>query len=240
MLNLENIDLIAISSDKPRETIKSLKYTMLNIKFDKVKFLTHVDKNDYTDLDIDNIEFIKIDEITSHRQYNDFCLQLSKYSENEYILIVQNDSFVTNKELWCSEFLEYDYIGAPWTEKSASEWGIPNRVGNGGFSLRSKKFLEYSSKFTTCSGINEDGFLTNFTLNYATQFGIKYAPVDLAYKFSVEIPNPDDTYDPSKHFGFHGNYLYEIAESYLQKKNKLSNVEEDFDDNHLDLINEGC
>ena len=218
MLNLENIDLIAISSDKPTQTITSLKYSMLGAKFGKVKFLTHVERDDYKDLDIENIEFIKIDEIKSHREYNDFCLRLNNYTDNEFILIVQNDSFITNPSEWTDEFLNYDYIGAPWTEKQASEWRIPNRVGNGGFSLRSKKFLEYSSKFTSCNGANEDGFLTNFTLNYANHFGIKYSPVDLAYKFSVELPNPDDTYDPDKHFGFHGNYLYDVAEKYIKIK----------------------
>lgn len=218
MLNLEILDLISISSDKPKETIKSLKYTMLSSKFGKVKFLTHVDKNDYLDMGVDDIEFVKIDEISSHRQYNDFCLRLNNYSDNQYILIVQNDSFITNADIWTDEFLNYDYIGAPWTEKQATEWGIPNRVGNGGFSLRSKKFLEYSSQFKDCGGANEDGFLTNFTLPYSNNFGIKYAPVDIAYRFSVELPNQNDVYDPDKHFGFHGNHLYDVAEKYIKTK----------------------
>ena len=37
-------------------------------------------------------------------------------------------------------FFDYDYIGAPWPNN------FVNRVGNGGFSLRSKKFLELTAK----------------------------------------------------------------------------------------------
>ena len=42
---------------------------------------------------------------------------------------------------WRDEFLEYDYIGAPWNVPAGSR----NNIGNGGFSLR-RKFLEVSSK----------------------------------------------------------------------------------------------
>ena len=30
------------------------------------------------------------------------------------MLIVQDDGFIINKNLWDEEFLSYDYIGAPW------------------------------------------------------------------------------------------------------------------------------
>ena len=37
--------------------------------------------------------------------------------ETTHCLIVQPDSFVVNYELWKNEFLKYDYIGAPWSDK---------------------------------------------------------------------------------------------------------------------------
>ena len=39
-----------------------------------------------------------------------------------------------------------------------------NQVGNGGFSLRSKKFLEYSASFNDCNNIDEDIFYAFITL----------------------------------------------------------------------------
>lgn len=62
--------------------------------------------------------------------------ELNKYIETSYVLIIQYDGFILNPDAWTDEFLEYDYIGAPW-------WYTDDcNVGNGGFSLRSKKLLE--------------------------------------------------------------------------------------------------
>lgn len=220
MLDLRMIDIIAVSSDKPIETIRSLRYSTKNVKFGNIKFLTHCEKEEIK-VDTEGIEIVKIDEIKSHREYNDFCLRLNDYTQNDFTLIVQNDSFITNPEKWTNEFLKYDYIGAPWTVQQSLDWGIPNRVGNGGFSLRSKKFLEYSSIFKSCNGANEDGFLTNFTLNYAKKYGINYAPVELAQLFSIEKIEEGKNYDPSQHFGFHGNHIYKIAEEYFEEYSSI-------------------
>jgi len=217
-LDLQLVDLIAISSVRIEETIKSLKLSMLSANFKSVKFLTHVDKESFAHLDIEGIDFIKINEIKTHLEYSDFCLRLNNYLDSDFILIVQNDSFITNNNLWSDEFLDYDYIGAPWTEQQAKDWGIPNRVGNGGFSLRSRKFLQYASQFDSTRGANEDGFLTNFTYQYAINFGIKYAPVEIASTFAIE--KIETTYNPDNHFGFHGAHILPIAEEYV--KNKFS------------------
>jgi len=62
-------------------------------------------------------------------------------------LLVQPDGFVINPDKWDNQFFEYDYIGAPWEQVPHSyldPWGKPHRVGNGGFSFRSKKLLDVS------------------------------------------------------------------------------------------------
>lgn len=222
MLNLKNIDLIAISSVKPLETIKSLNYSSYGIEFGSIKFLTHINKEDLPGADVENIEFVKIDEINSHSAYSDFCLKLKNYTSNDFVLIVQNDSFITNIEQWTDEFLEYDYIGAPWTQKQFVDWNLKNRVGNGGFSLRSRKFLEYSSLFDSCRGSHEDGFLTNWTWEYSQRFGIKFPSAELALRFSIE--HVENVYLPENHFGFHGNHVYQQAEEY--KKSQMSKIQE--------------
>lgn len=216
MLILNNVDIIAISSDKPIETIKSIRYSTKSVKFGSVKFLTHLTKENIN-ISTDGIDVVNIPEIKSHSQYNDFCLTLKQYTSNDFILIVQNDSFITNPLMWTNDFLLYDYIGAPWTQKQASDWGIYNRVGNGGFSLRSKKFLDFSSNFTSCCGTNEDGFLTNFTSNISNSLGINFAPVSLAKQFAIESLEEDEIFLPENHFGFHGRHLYDISEKFLTK-----------------------
>ena len=61
-------------------------------------------------------------------------------------------------------------------------------MGNGGFSLRSKKFLEYSSQFKECGLFAEDIFLTVLNYDLAIKNNINFPDVELAYSFSAEIP----------------------------------------------------
>ena len=42
---------------------------------------------------------------------------LHKYFDTSHCLIVQSDSFVVDSDLWKDEFLDFDYIGAPWSKK---------------------------------------------------------------------------------------------------------------------------
>ena len=64
----------------------------------------------------------------------------------EYVLIVQNDGFPLRPGL--DEFVgKYDYIGAPWEKHNTYYDLYPDRyrVGNGGFSLRSRRLCEAAS-----------------------------------------------------------------------------------------------
>ena len=57
----------------------------------------------------------------------------------EHVLVFQMDSvFCSNSPHKITDFLNYDYIGAPWSEAFAKELHRDIRVGNGGFSLRSR------------------------------------------------------------------------------------------------------
>ena len=47
--------------------------------------------------------------------YSKFMLQdLYKFVDTKFCLVIQSDGFVINPNLWTNQFLEYDYIGAPW------------------------------------------------------------------------------------------------------------------------------
>jgi hypothetical protein len=74
----------------------------------------------------------------------------------ETFLVFQTDSFVNplSKHL-IYEFLEYDYVGAPWKSK---------QVGNGGLSLRKKtKMLEIINKQRWNGSHWEDTFFSTYT-----------------------------------------------------------------------------
>ena len=149
--------------------------------------------------------------------YNCMIFQdLHKYFKTSHCLIVQADSFVVNSHLWKNEFLEYDYIGGPWPNKIEVNPNLvlhleKNPVGNGGFSLRSRKLVEATSKINFKS-LNfpmkaEDVVICYYLYQKMVDSGIRFAPPKLAAQFSME--NIDHLYgqDENTVFGFHGKHL---------------------------------
>ena len=132
---------------------------------------------------------------------------LLPHIETSHALTVQYDGYVINPELWDDAWLEYDYIGAPWPpDTHFTKSGKEVRVGNGGFTLRSHKLIRtFSVLFPpfTDNGtgfFNEDGNICVYHRDFLESFGIKFAPVDVAAKFSRELIVPETVQDT---FGFH-------------------------------------
>ncbi len=223
-LNLSDITLVSVCGDAKFLVgiIKAARYCMKNIDFGKIKILSNVD------IKVPDIEIIKIPALNKE-QYCTFSLyELPKYVDTEYCLTFQGDGFVIDHNLWDKQFLEYDYIGAPWTQE------VLNNVGNGGFSLRSKKFLssaktlEYNSKIQFQPHIPagelvtpEDWFACCYSYKQMINMGVKFPSISLAYQFAVEHPSQYKSYDrfninTYNSFGFHGNFN-KAAMSLLEK-----------------------
>lgn len=130
-------------------------------------------------------------------RYSEFMIkELPYFIKTDFALIVQFDGFIVNPKAWTDEFLKYDYIGAPW-------WYDELNVGNGGFSLRSRKFMEACSKFDYGKKPHpEDDVICRQFRNDFESMGFKWAPENVASKFSwegnVKYPNYNGA------FGFHG------------------------------------
>lgn len=196
MIKLKNIELISINCVVPENSVKALLYSSKHIEFSKIKLLSHYKPTNLQK----NIEFIKIDKQT-HESMNVFSIkELPKYLSEEYVLSIHDDGFIINPNLWTDEFLKYDYIGAPWP---SLHWCPRNRVGNGGFVLKSRKFYKLEEKINLIHGHN-DVLVTNEYYDYFTQNGCKYAPLEVACKFSLELPIPECDYNLKNTFGFHG------------------------------------
>ena len=124
--------------------------------------------------------------------------------EEDHVLVIQWDGMPILPDRWDDRFLDFDYIGAPW-------YGVPDEVavGNGGFSLRSKRFLHMVRDAGI--GINlddatsqpEDLVICHEHRALLQQLGANFAPIDVARRFSFEsgIPTRDV-------FGFHSTYNF--------------------------------
>lgn len=209
---LNNITLLSIDGigNRNNTITTALNICLQDFSFAAVKFLTC---NPQTNTN-QKIEQIKINNL-NYFEFNNFCLEkLIDYVDTDYCLIIHDDGFIVNPHLWNDNFLNYDYIGAPWyvgTNRGLT-W-VPehrNLVGNGGFCIRSKKFMIESkelSKFYLNDGKNiaEDLWLCSYNYFNLIDKGIVFADINTARKFSVEALS--DLYpDLTKSFGFHGRF----------------------------------
>ena len=228
-LKLPNVTLLAATSSEMDEAQVSMRISLQNIEFGAAKLLcTTAPKQKYPD-----IEYVSIPPLNSVDDYNEIVFQdLHKYFETSHCLIVQSDSFVVNSNLWKEEFLEFDYIGAPWSNKIQLNPNLvlhleKNTVGNGGFSLRSHKLAETTAKinFTSLKFPlkSEDIIICHYLYKEMLNNGIRSAPPELAAQFSMENVNHLYGQDVNSVFGFHGKHLREY---FLKKYILRQSIEE--------------
>ena len=198
-IKLPQVTLIGVDCVNVERLQVAMDVSEKNIEFGAVKILTSLQTEDP--------RLVKIPHIGSIEGFSVFCIKdLINYVDTEYVLLIQYDGFILNPESWTSEFLEYDYIGAPlsWGQKKVEGVPLEFIVGNGGFCLRSKKFLEASARFANEGKITrfdpEDAALCVWYRDLFEKEGLRYAPTDLSMKFSVV--EDYGVYD--KPFGFHG------------------------------------
>jgi hypothetical protein len=216
MLSLPNVTLIAVTSVELEGTDMALRISSHGINFGSIKLLT---SENWTPSD-PKIKLLRIPKL-DFIGYSRFVLQkLGQYVDTPFCLLVQADGFVLNPRGWKKEFLNYDYIGAPWPiDLKLQPGGISmdlkkNSVGNGGFSLRSKKLLNETAKidfdslpFPTKS---EDLIICHFLYENMLSAGITFPSPKLAASFSVESINASYGESPQTSFGFHGKGLRDV------------------------------
>ena len=196
-----------ISDDvKNLQSINAIIESIENIDFESKIFISPKLNSGLEKLLKDNqITHIEIEK-KDYCQYNEFLLKyLTNYIKTNHVLIVQSDGYVVNPDMWDYNFLNFDYIGAPWPLRRQIIDGVDIRVGNGGFSLRSKKLLDifniHEIDTKDPNGLcHEDVIICVHKRKELQDKGIKFAEVDVASKFSREIWCHDSVEKP---FGFH-------------------------------------
>lgn len=230
MITLDSVTLLAIDgSGSDMNALSALRYSSKNIKFADIKLLTANTniKNDFcSTLIIDKMNM-------SH--YNYFCINhLHEYFDTDHVLLVQSDGFILNSNMWEQDFLKYDYIGAPWPEHIVTNCMMMSenmvkltknnkslyQVGNGGFTLRSKRLLQETNDLyeNWMFGYPEDVLIGIGMRRELEKRGLTFAPVDLAMKFSCEhSPINGVSFTPEQSFGFHGKVVHPHLLSKLQE-----------------------
>lgn len=213
MINGKSIQLTAVvaTKDYMEPTLRAIRKSLGNFnKFDDVVIICPKNAGVTHEFSEINVNF-------NYSDYSEFMVkQLDNYITSDFCMTIQWDSCIIDASKWTDQFLDYDYIGAPWQ----NPW--PNRVGCGGHSLRSKKLLTLSSKLEynkTDNFIlnNEDVVICGINYERLTSQGIKFAPLMLARQFCVERPIPEaphnycdiNTYNS---FSAHGDFNTSLME----------------------------
>ena len=148
-----------------------------------------------------DFEIVKI-ETQEYNCYTKWFLDnLRHFFDSDFMINFHADGMIQNPEAWTDEFLDYDYIGAPWNSGSEG--------GNGGFALRSKLLCAAASKIDTSpntpqTGLwdNEDVLICKTHAEFMKSEGVKFAPAELAARFSTEHFS-FNSQGYSESFGFH-------------------------------------
>jgi hypothetical protein len=194
-IHLHDVTLCAVDCVTPALAADALQKSSVGLTYGDVFLLT--DTTTVVDVPIRTIPSLR-----SRDAYSSFILRnLVEFVQTSHVLIVQWDGFVLDPRHWHPEFLRVDYIGA--------QWGWFNdgmTVGNGGFSLRSRKLLEATAKAFEDTNIaaNEDVLICREHRRWLEQqFNIVFASPAMADRFSYERTPP-----AAPTFGFHGMFNF--------------------------------
>lgn len=134
-----------------------------------------------------------------------FWQEVAPHLKTSHALHIQWDSWVVDPEMWRDEYLEYDFIGAPWWYKDGMN------VGNGGFCLRSTRLARFlrrnRAQFPCVTALDDDLLCRKYRPSLESA-GFTWAPESLALDFSFECVRPDTS---AKHFGFHAAYNFDYG-----------------------------
>lgn len=207
-----SIGLICLDTIWYDKTHNAIAKTLECISVDKIYWFSDIE------LEVDfglPVVWTKIDKLTKANFMYENGLIYTKLMPStittDYGLYIHSDGFPVNKNAWEDDFLSYDYIGAPWPFYPEHQ-----NVGNGGFCIKSAKLhkaiLDLQIDDYLLYEYPEDNIICRFFRPILEEkYGIKFAPEDIACKFSMETPYtyPKQAYNYwiGKSFGFHNTEL---------------------------------
>ncbi len=177
MLKLPNVTLIALTNQDVKGHLDAFEKSTKDIEWGDAKIIFDFKSN-------------------SINEWNrKIIYELHNYVQTDFAMLIHADGYVIRPDLWRPEFLDYDYIGAPWPLPTDDySYRTPDgeliRVGNS-VSIRSKRIMELPSKLALpwksyYGNTNEDGFLCCHNRMELQRQGATFAPLEVAKYFSKE------------------------------------------------------
>jgi hypothetical protein len=196
---LPQVTLCAIDARSPGLALQAMARSLAQVRFGRALLATHPLPGPgalAAQAAALGVELIDSGPVDSGAAYSHAVLRrLPRWVDTPFALVTQWDGFVVDAGAWRDEFLQWDYLGAPWPEQPPAL-----RVGNGGFSLRSQRLLRAGLDPGLQPEHPEDVALCRtHRARLEREHGLRFAPEALARAFAYENAAP-----PGPTFGFHG------------------------------------
>lgn len=172
----------------------------------------------FSDRPLDGVRNVRCVDFPTLSAYSEFTWYgIAPEVKTSHYLYIQYDSGIMDAALWSDEFLDYDYIGAPW------QYWMGRNVGCGGFSLRSVRLMRYLSENRAAFPhlVPEDVTLGRRYRPALEAAGWRWPDEDVAMRFSFENAKPTPT---SWHFGYHAiwNWPYVLSETQMRERLEIA------------------
>lgn len=176
---LPQVTLCCVDTRTPELALYAMRRSMQALDFGHCVLLSTAAARS---LPLQGIELIEIPPIASIDAYSRLVLkELHPLVRTSHILLIQWDGFVRDAKLWSDDFLAWDYIGAPWVCGD-----LAGQVGNGGFSLRSRRLMHALQSDGFPAHNPEDVCLAVTHKQALSQQGIRIADLPTAQRFACE------------------------------------------------------
>lgn len=206
MLDLPTVTLLCVETqmhEMARITIADM--------MTKVNFAEIVIQSDKPDLiPIPGARYVVVPNWPEKIQCGRYCYnEAPEFVNTPHMIFTEWDGGIRDVNAWNPDFLNYDYIGAPWPGRAAGQWDPKGfSVGNGGFTLWSSKLMKAVREHPTPCGTDVD-IAVHMRPALEAACGAKWAPEELAYTFSFE--HGIESRRAQTSFGYHDIFNWPLA-----------------------------
>lgn len=206
MLNLPEVTLVVVETRCHELMRLTLTDIVLKVQFGGV--LIYTDRPELIGIPVP-ATYIQVPNWPDKtRQGAFYYMEAAHAITTSHALLMEWDGGLRDVSMWRDDFLNYDYIGAPWVGQRDSM-----TVGNGGFMLLSKRMADYVYDHRASFGIVTDmQYARTNRRRLENEIGAKWAPEDVATQFSYEHyppTRPRALAGPS--FGYHDIFNWPLA-----------------------------
>jgi hypothetical protein len=201
MLDLSRCTLLFVETRAHKITKRVIADCLSKANFGDV--LIYTDKmEEFIAPELSGIRLSPVPDFPNKKEAGQFYYQYACAGiHTDFALMLEWDAGIYDPSKWKPEFFDYDYIGAPWTVRPQERDCLD--VGNGGFTLMSKRLGQYLAEHPKQHPVCTDWDLCRNQRKGLEAAGFKWPGRTLATHFSWELGerNPEN-------FGFHGAFRW--------------------------------